>query len=253
MASVRKAAQNPYKGLSGGIYRQLVYASCRLGFYAPVKNMIVSPDVEPTMVQRAAAGAISGSAAAFLSSPVEVCLVLMTKASEPLSMRHAAKQVYGESGIKGFWRGVGPLTNRAAVVGVCQVAMYDQSRSVITKYSEGLIAAANGDAAAGLTHSQIVMAASTFTGFFYSFITMPLELARVKLSCYKKPTPDAKVPGMFGILAHTARHEGISSIFKSFVPYFGRCTSHTIVCFFLLEQINRQAALAYFGKQDGSQ
>lgn len=247
MVSIRRAAKDPYKGLSGGISRQLVYASCRLGFYPPIKNLIVDPSVEPNMAQRAAAGAASGAAAAFLSSPVEVCLVMMTKSVAPLSIPSAARQIYGESGIKGFWRGVGPLTNRAAVVGVCQVAMYDQSRSWFTKYSNKKVAAAGGDKSAGWSNNKIVVSASTFTGFFYSFITMPLELARVKLSCYKKPTPDAKVPGMFGILAHAARHEGVASIFKSFFPYFGRCTAHTIVCFFLLEQINARAKLAYFG------
>lgn len=218
-----------YKGLSGGIYRQIVYATVRLGCYEPFRDIICRDPAHPNAMERAAAGASAGAFASFLTSPIEVCLVLQTSSAEKVSFSLAASRVYNESGILGFWRGIGALTSRAAVVGVCQVAMYDQASSVLRKY--------NTSNNKNWSKNQIFVYASGFTALFYSFVTVPIELARVRMSSQLGHGPDLKYRSVIQTILKVSKEEGVLSIYESFVPYASRCSVHTISCFFIMEYL----------------
>lgn len=216
-----------WKGLSGGIARQVVYASCRLGFYDPIKDLVTRDPQNVTGFDRATAGALAGMSAAMLSSPIEVCLVLQSKATAPLSLVAAGKQVLTESGPTGFWRGGIPLMSRAGVVGVSQVAMYDQSKATLKKLDKKYDW--------GMSGTTEFILASTFTALFYAFVTMPIELSRVRMSSQKKGA--VKYTSMHQAIALIAREEGAMSIYSSFAPYFMRCAVHTVTAFFIIDTI----------------
>eukprot|EP00758_Cryptobia_borreli_P002551 Tbor_TRINITY_DN3114_c0_g1::TRINITY_DN3114_c0_g1_i1::g.14780::m.14780/K15104/SLC25A11, OGC; solute carrier family 25 (mitochondrial oxoglutarate transporter), member 11 len=229
-----------YRGLTGGLARQVVYTSCRLGLYDPVKHVIVGPcpEKQVTIFERAAAGAISGVLAGFCSSPVEVCLAYQIKSHRSLSLFGASQEVMSHSGVLGFWRGAVPLLTRAAIVGISQVAMYDQSRNFIediTDYGQ--------PGKEKMSHHSIVVSASLITGLFYSVVTMPIELARVRMSVNMIPGVEkgGGIPNMAEVLRRIVKTEGSSTIFKSFLPYFMRCSVHTVTCFFILDEFLRFA------------
>lgn len=216
-----------YKGISGGIYRQIVYATVRLGCYEPFRDQICKNPADPTLLERAAAGASAGAFASVLTSPIEVCLVLQTSSAEKMSFSTAFGRVLQQSGVTGYWRGIGPLMARATVVGICQVAMYDQSSSFLRKY--------NVDNKRNWSHNTIFCMASGFTAIFYSIITMPIELARIKMSSQLGSGAQLKYRNVPQTVMTVVREEGVLAVYDSFLPYASRCSIHTISCFFIME------------------
>lgn len=211
-----------YKGFDAGLARQASYTSFRIGFYDPIKDLLCG-DRKPTMVDRAIAGAVAGSAASFFSSPVEVSLVCQSKAKEKMSLPQAMTMVYNKSGLGGFWRGCVPLMSRAAIVGVCQVGFYDQCLTWVK---------------AGLPHLDFKMQsilAGTATGIFYAAVTMPVEVSRVLLSAQQGDLKNAKYRNMPQTIMTVTKESGFLSMYRAYIPYMGRCTMHSIVCFLLID------------------
>ena len=104
-----------------------------------------------------------------------------------------------QSGILGFWRGIGALTSRATIVGICQVAMYDQASATLRRYNE--------DRHMNWSKTQVFVYASCFTSVFYSFVTMPIEMARVRMS--SQLGSDVKYKSVLQTIVKVGREEGV--------------------------------------------
>lgn len=214
-----------YKGIEAGLARQVVYGSSRLSLYQPTLTAITG-DRTPTMADRVAAGSLSGVAAAVISSPVEVALVLMTQSQGPrASLLQTFRHIYQTNGVMGYWRGVGPLSGRAAIQGISQVAFYDQCKVWMND--------ANSKRGLGLSSLQVNLSSTVVTGIFFGTVTMPVEVARVRM------TGDRAVPrlytSMVQTMAKTVREEGMRPMYCALAPYVSRCCTMTIVTFMTLE------------------
>ncbi|KAG5503742.1 hypothetical protein JIQ42_05965 [Leishmania sp. Namibia] len=236
-----------YTGLSSGLMRQVVYTTARLGCYPTFRDGILQGEVamglkksaDPsgaTALDRALAGASAGVFASFLSSPVEVCLVLQTtnKGKEKLSMLQALKVVLQSRGVTGLWSGIGALSSRAALVGVSQVAVHDQ---VLT-----MLRARNVKRADPLNDNLVVNIASVITAFICSIVTMPMEVARVRMSAEAKLSAgmEKRYRNVVQCIGRIFKEEGLLAMYDSYLPYFGRCASQTVICFFVIEYLTRQ-------------
>ncbi|KAG5507661.1 hypothetical protein JKF63_06610 [Porcisia hertigi] len=235
-----------YTGLSSGLMRQVVYTTARLGCYPSFRDGILQGEVamglrrsadpaSATVLDRALAGASAGAFASFLSSPVEVCLVLQTtnKDKGKLSMVQAFKEVLRSRGVGGLWSGIGALASRAALVGVSQVAVHDQVLTTLRKR--------NVTRADPLNDNLVVNIASVITALFYSLVTMPVEVARVRMSAEAKLGAGVarRYRNVAQCIGRIFREEGVLAMYGSYLPYFSRCASHTVVCFFVIEYFTR--------------
>lgn len=253
MDSLKNMIQKgPYRGISSGLVRQIVYSTGRLGCYPYFRDAILiaeqrmgmRADANPataTLLDRALAGGSAGVFASFLSSPIEVCLVLQTTSKERLSIAGAAKAVSSTNGIKGFWSGFGALGSRAALVGVAQVAVHDQVLTMLRKR--------NVQRPAPYNDNLVVNMASVITAFIYGFITMPVEMARVRMSVEAKTAGAAKkYTNVVQCIGRVAKEEGVLAMYDAFLPYFCRCATHTIICFFTIEYVTRTLKEARYQK-----
>ncbi|CAC9481319.1 Mitochondrial carrier protein / MCP12 [Leishmania donovani] len=236
-----------YTGLSSGLMRQLIYTTARLGFYPSFRDGILEGEValglkksaDPagaTPFDRALAGASAGVFASFLSSPVEVCLVLQTtsKGKERLSMLQACNGVLKSRGVTGLWSGFGALASRAALVGVSQVAVHDQVLTMLRKR--------NVKRADPLGDNVVVNIASVITALFCSIVTMPMEVARVRMSAEAKLSAGAerRYHNVVQCIGRIFKEEGLLAMYDSYLPYFSRCASQTVICFFVIEYLTRE-------------
>lgn len=232
-----------YTGLASGQMRQVVYTTCRLGCYPLFRDGVLQgeklvglrKDANPAnanLMDRALAGAGAGIFASFLSSPIEVCLVLQTTSAEKPSIVQAAKGVLKSGGVSGFWSGFGALGSRAALVGVSQVAVHDQVLTILRK---------KNNAPKPYNDNLVVNAASVITAFIYGVITMPVECARVRMSAEAKRAAgvEKKYHNALQCMARITREEGFLAMYDAFLPYFSRCATHTVLCFFTIEYITR--------------
>lgn len=235
-----------YTGLSSGLLRQVVYTTCRLGCYPGFRDSILQGEVmlglkknaDPSSVNladRALAGASAGIFASFLSSPIEVCLVLQTTGKEKVSVVQAAKGVMKSSGVCGFWRGFGALGSRAALVGVAQVAVHDQVLSSLRRK--------NKVRSAPFDDNLVVNIASVITALVYAGVTMPVECARVRMSAEAKLAAgtEKRYHNVIQCISRIGKEEGVLAMYDAFFPYFTRCAMHTVLCFFVIEFATRQA------------
>jgi solute carrier family 25 (mitochondrial oxoglutarate transporter), member 11 len=237
-----------YTGLSSGLMRQVVYTTARLGCYPIFRDGILQSEVamglkesaDPstaTVLDRALAGATAGVFASFLSSPVEVCLVLQTtsKGSGKLSIIGALNSVLKSRGAKGLWSGFGALGSRAALVGVSQVAVHDQVLTMLRKR--------NVKRPSPLDDNIVVNIASAITALIYSAVTMPVEVARVRMSAEAKlgAGVEKKYHNVVQCIGRIAKEEGVLAMYDAYLPYFSRCATHTVICFFVIEYMTRQA------------
>ena len=209
-----------YRGIESGIARQVSYTSFRIGLYEPIRGALVG-DRETNVLDRIIAGATAGSIASFLSSPVEVALVQQSKAVERMSLPSAMGLIWQKSGLTGFWRGCVPLMSRAAIVGISQVAFYDQCATWVKSMWPDM------------QYLLRCLIASTITGIFYAAVTMPVEVSRILLS--SQQGGEKKYKNMPQAIFSVAKERGVGSLYIAYLPYMMRCTVHSIVAFLLIE------------------
>jgi solute carrier family 25 oxoglutarate transporter 11 len=216
-----------FTGFGIGQSRQVVYTTSRLSLYDPVEQVFTMGGTrQPTVVDRMLAGGTAGALAGLFSSPVEVALVRMSKKeSKGMTLGTMMSSIYADSGVAGYYRGVGPLMQRTFVVGVAQVGFYKQMMAATTALSQAGILPISDP-------KSLVMLSSTITGFFYAGVTMPLEFARVRMSAQAgKSGSNLKYKNSMQTVALVYKEEGIRVIYGVFTPYCGRCVTHTVISF----------------------
>lgn len=225
-----------YAGLSAGCFRQVFYATARLGLFETFRD-IATQYRKTDFAQRFVLASVAGGMAALISCPVEVCLVRMSNdAAIPVAERRgytgifdAMARISKEEGPAAFYRGSQPFVMRAMVVGGTQVATYDQFKI--------FFASLGVPAGVGNTFCSAFSA-----GLLYSIITMPLETAKNQMA-FQKPDPKTgQLPytGTAQTIASIARTKGTLQLWNGFAPYYLRCGGHTVSMFIAVDQI-RQA------------
>jgi solute carrier family 25 oxoglutarate transporter 11 len=175
--------------------------------------------------------------AAFISCPIEVACVRMSNdATLPVDQRRNYKgmqdvftRIYTEEGIAAFYRGVVPFSQRAALVGVFQVATMDQFTDL---FQETL----------GYKKNTVpnVFCSAMSSGLIYSLATMPLEACKNRMASQKPDPTTGKLPytSTLQALRTISANEGFLALYNGFAPYYIRCGGHT-VCMFVAIQMLR--------------
>lgn len=239
-----------YEGLSAGLARQVFYATSRFGLFETFRDLLHEIRGKTDFASRIGVGAVTGGIAAYISCPMEVCVIRMSNDSSlPVNERRNYKslpdtftRIMKEEGISAFWRGSQPFVARAMMVGVFQVATLDQFKEF---YAQSLNQKRN-------SISNVFCSAMT-SGLLYSMVTMPLEAAKNRMANQKPDKITGKLPftGTFQTISKVASENGFFALYNGFAPYYLRCGGHT-VCMFVFVQILRDAykAKSEIGKKD---
>jgi len=232
-----------YNGLSAGIMRQVFYASSRFGLFETFRDMLHEYRGKTDFASRVGVGAVTGGIAAYLSCPMEVCVVRMSNdMTLPKEERrnytnvfNTASRIIKEEGVATFWRGSNPFVARAMMVGVFQVATLDQFKEW---YANMLSQKKNS--------IPNVFCAAMTSGLIYSLATMPLEACKNRMASQKPDKATGKLPynGILQTLTKVAGEEGFMALYNGFFPYYLRCGGHT-VSMFVIVQILRDAYVKF--------
>jgi solute carrier family 25 oxoglutarate transporter 11 len=222
-----------YDGLTAGILRQVFYATSRFGLFETFRDKLHEIRGKTDFASRVFVGAVTGGIAAYISCPMEVCVVRMSNdmTLPPAERRNytnvfnTASRIVKEEGVTTFWRGANPFVFRAMMVGVFQVATLDQFKELFAHYF-------------GQTKNSIsnVFCSAMSSGLVYSVATMPLEACKNRMASQKKG-PDGKLPytGIVQTLRKVAMEEGFLSLYNGFFPYYLRCGGHTVAMFIMVQ------------------
>jgi solute carrier family 25 (mitochondrial oxoglutarate transporter), member 11 len=233
-----------YDGLSAGVLRQVFYATSRFGLFETFKDKLHEIRGKTDFASRVGLGAITGGMAAYISCPMEVCVVRMSNDSTlPLSERRNYKGVFDtasrivrEEGVTAFWRGSNPFVARAMMVGVFQVATLDQFKELFAN-------------TLGQRQDSIpnVFCSAMASGLVYSVATMPLEACKNRMANQKIDPITKELPyrGILQTMQKISATEGFFALYNGFLPYYIRCGGHT-VAMFIAVQVLRDAYVQYW-------
>lgn len=223
-----------YNGLGAGIWRQVFYASSRYGLFQTLRDTLAKHR-EVDFFTRLGCATVAGGCAAYISCPCEVSLVRMSNdAALPVAERRNYKgimdcgtRIASEEGVMAFWRGSTPFVARACLVGATQVATYDQFKTIYQGF--------------GIKGPANVVCSSFTAGFVYSVITMPFESAKNRMASQKPDPATGKLPytGTVQTITSVASKEGPLGLYNGFTPYFVRCGGHTVLMFFMVEELQK--------------
>jgi len=226
-----------YSGLSAALTRQLVYGTLRLGFYQTMRDRYKDDNRSISIWEKLCMGLISGGTASFLANPIEVSMVRIysdgaikdvTKRRNYSSIGNALYRIGSEEGVRGLYTGSTPTIFRAMLVSSIQLGVYDQAKESYIRhlgFNDG---------------TPLHFAASLTSGYAYSAVTLPIDLAKSRMQNEKVPLNGTRqYTGIFQCISTIARTEGFAGLWKGFTPYFARCGGHTIFMFLALEQIKK--------------
>ncbi|KAK8958540.1 Mitochondrial uncoupling protein 5 [Platanthera guangdongensis] len=235
-----------FSGVSATILRQALYSTTRMGLYDILKTKWSSPSAArdgegkpPNMPaalslhKKIAAGLIAGAVGAVVGNPADVAMVRMQADGRlPAADRrnytgvgNAIAQMARREGVLSLWRGSALTVNRAMIVTASQLATYDQAKETII---------GNGLMRDGMpTH----VAASFAAGLVASVASNPVDVVKTRVMNMKvekgAPPPYA---GAIDCVVKTVRTEGMTALYKGFVPTVTRQGPFTVVLFVTLEQ-----------------
>lgn len=185
---------------------------------------------------RVAVGAVSGGMAAYISCPMEVCVVRMSNDSTlPPDQRRnytsvfdVCKRILRDEGVATFWSGSNPFVTRAMLVGIFQVATLDQFKELYANLFHQ-------------TKNSItnVFSAAMTSGLIYSLATMPLEACKNRMAMQKADPKTGEKPykTVIQTIRKVASEQGFLSLYNGFFPYYMRCGGHTVTMFVFVQML----------------
>jgi len=125
-----------WKGVTPALLRQFLYTGFRMGIYEPIRNFLSfggSKASDASLLTKILAGMVAGGVAAAVFTPTDLLKVRMQGSSDQRykNIFHAFKTVIKEERITGLWKGMGPTSQRAAVVAAAELATYDQCKQFL--------------------------------------------------------------------------------------------------------------------------
>ncbi|CAH3126558.1 unnamed protein product [Pocillopora meandrina] len=222
-----------YKGITPSLMREASYSTLRLGLYEPLKEWFGATDPAHTPLwKKVCSGAIAGAIGSAIACPTDVVKIrLMALPSgnkwEYRHTLHAFQAIVANEGIRGLWTGVNATVKRSALVSATAVSSYDHAKHKILN--------------AGLLQEGPVLhiMASSIAGFVTNCVSSPIDMVRTrymnqKKDCNKKPL---LYRGTIDCIAKTVHKEGLFGLYKGFIPNWTRTGTHTVVTFFVFEQL----------------
>ncbi|KAI0601905.1 mitochondrial dicarboxylate carrier [Biscogniauxia sp. FL1348] len=225
-----------YSGLTASLLRQMTYSTVRFGVYEDLKRRTTPEGQKPSLPLLIGLSTFSGMLGGISGNAADVTNVRMQQdaalpAAQRRMYRHGLDGMFRmlrEEGVRSWFRGVWPNSMRAALMNAGQLASYDTFKVLLMTNTP------LGDTTT--TH----FASSFLAGFVATTICSPVDVikSRVMSASGKQ--------GIASLITETYAKEGITWVFKGWVPAFLRLGPQTI-CTFLFLEAHRTAYRRFMG------
>lgn len=199
-----------YKGIKPAWMREASYTSIKLGMYGPIKKIYGADKKDAPFLLKFAAGATAGSLGSVIGNPFDLLKTKQQAAKgKQTSTLDLAKNIFAKRGIAGFYNGVVVNATRACVLNGTKMACYDQIKGYVVDYTGW----SRGDVRTAFT--------SAFSaGFFMACTVSPFD--RVRSLLMNQPAGQEIYSGTLDCFAKTIKNEGITSLWRGFLPIWAR-------------------------------
>jgi len=239
-----------YKGLVPSLLREGTYSTLRMGGYEVFRDVFFSinsyygyqtPGIP--LWQKIISGMLSGAIGAAIANPTDLVKVRLQaegKLKPGQQKRYhgtvdAFVKIIKHEGLAGLYKGVGPTTQRAALLTASQLSSYDQFEHILLR---------NTSLTAGLINHFV---ASIAAGLVAAIVTSPIDTIKTRIM--NQPFCETTKQGLLysstsDCLKKTVKLEGVLGLYKGFIPNWLRSGPHTIVTFIVCEQYRKFVGLA---------
>lgn len=221
-----------YLGLAPALTRSVLYGGLRLGLYEPSKYVCDLAFGSTNILLKIAAGGFAGSFATALTNPVEVLKVRLQMNSGPkVGAISEMRKIASEEGITALWKGVGPAMARAACLTASQLATYDESKRILTRWTpleEGF---------------SLHLISSMIAGAVSTLITAPVDMVKTRLMLQKESSSYKNYKNGFHCAYKVMLTEGPRALYKGGFTIFARLGPQTTITFILCEKLRQLSGL----------
>mmetsp|Transcript_15386 Transcript_15386/g.30253 ORF Transcript_15386/g.30253 Transcript_15386/m.30253 type:complete len:290 (+) Transcript_15386:27-896(+) len=216
-----------FKGLQPALVRQICYTSFAMVLYEPILNSVASASERDgkekiAFWKRLFAGGASGGISISIFNPTEVVKTKMqTTTTSGRSMFDVVRSVYATDGILGFWAGVRPNVMRTLIVNAAELGVYDEAKTQLAPYFDTPM----------FTH----VSASAVAGLSSALTSTPADVIKTRLM--NSAGGAKEYSGMLDAGTSILKQEGVSALYKGFIPIFVRKVIWVTAFFVSYEQL----------------
>ncbi|CAB3231566.1 unnamed protein product [Arctia plantaginis] len=224
-----------YCGIWPAVLRQATYGTIKFGTYYSLKKWIAKHRADGGSIEHVPTNtfcaAFAGGLSSAIANPTDVLKVRMQVGEEKRGIVRCFISIYELEGARGLWRGVGPTSQRAAVIAAVELPVYDACKKRLT--------VPLGDTP--LNH----FASSLVASLGSAVASTPLDVIRTRLMNQRKmkgqiANPNERIyKGTVDCFLQTVRNEGFLALYKGFIPTWLRMGPWNIIFFLTYEQLKQ--------------
>ncbi|XP_076479489.1 mitochondrial 2-oxoglutarate/malate carrier protein isoform X3 [Bombus vancouverensis nearcticus] len=177
-------------------------------------------------------GMFSGICGALVGTPADLIYVRMVgDAQLPPEKRrnyrhvfHGLSDIWKTEGVQGLWRGALPTMTRAMIVNGAQLGTYSRVKIMWKDtglFEEGIL---------------LSFCSAMISGFVMSVLSVPVDVAKTRIQTWTLPS---KPPGIIAAIATIARTEGVTSMWRGFLPYYSRAAPNAVITMVTLDKLRQ--------------
>nr|CAD7407224.1 unnamed protein product [Timema cristinae] len=236
-----------YSGIGPAVLRQATYGTIKFGTYYSLKHLTVKANGEEDVALNVCCAVVAGMVSSAIANPTDVLKVRMqvlgTQSSRGIvgcfqevyhheGVAGLWREVYHHEGVTGLWRGVGPTSQRAAVIAAVELPVYDFCKQhLMTTF---------GDRVSNHFISSFIASLGS------AVASTPIDVVRTRLMNQRKLKTTSGgastlhiYSGSVDCLAQTVKNEGLLALYKGFIPTWVRMGPWNIIFFVTYEQLKK--------------
>jgi hypothetical protein len=237
--SADEGATALWRGWQPALVRQTSYTGLTFVIYEPVRNAIAgdTPKEQIPFYKRVLAGGTAGGVSIFAMNPTDVLKTQMQahRGERTPPMGSMLRTIYSGGGLPAFWAGWQPNVARSFISNACEIGCYEEAKTRLV---------ASGVPDGPLGH----FAASAVAGTISAVFSTPPDVVKTRLMAQAGGTVQEGMPRYAGVLDCFVRMpqlEGVTALFKGFVPIATRKIAYTVAYFIIYEQALKRLRGAY--------
>lgn len=165
--NLRRGPLSFYRGFTPSIGRHWTYSGLRIGLYEEIRDKMYQYDISDTeILPKILASSISGGISQLIASPFD--MIKMNSITSNQKISKIVSNIYQQSGILGFYKGVTPNVVRAVGVNIGEIATYDLAKRTILSYRN-------------VEDIYTFSLSSFFSGFFSALLCTPADTLRTRI------------------------------------------------------------------------
>jgi len=225
-----------YSGLKPAVLRQATYGTIKIGIYHSMKKIFFTDVQDERLDVNVFCGIVAGVVASSMANPTDVLKIRMQSQHKSFAAKGLTASfidVYQNEGVKGLWRGVGPTANRAAVICGVELPIYDfAKKELINRHISG-------------DNIYTHFIASFIAGLAGAIASNPIDVVKTRMMNQRNIAPSMSetsttiYKSQFDCVCRTIKYEGISALYKGFIPNWLRLGPWNIIFFVTFEQLRK--------------